>query len=61
MRVVIGRVSLNMSEIASKMDRSSVEEKLPLSMQIDGFAREASLTVNTSSTLAFFPTFSRIS
>lgn len=47
MGVVIGRVSVNISEIASKMDKSLVEEKLPLSLQIDGFAREASLTVNS--------------
>ncbi|KAL7159062.1 hypothetical protein ABFS83_01G004100 [Erythranthe nasuta] len=45
---VIGRVnSVNISEIAWKMDNSSssVEQKLPLSLHIDGFAREAALTV----------------
>ncbi|KAK6140697.1 hypothetical protein DH2020_025561 [Rehmannia glutinosa] len=42
---VIGRVSINLSEIAWKMDKSSVEQKLPLSLQIDGITREATLTV----------------
>lgn len=44
---VIGRVSINISEIAWKMENSSMEQKLPLSLQIDGFARDATLTVNS--------------
>ncbi|KAI3468021.1 hypothetical protein Pfo_024684 [Paulownia fortunei] len=42
---VIGRVCINISEIAWKMENSSVEQKLHLSLQIDGFASEATLTV----------------
>ncbi|KAK4388656.1 hypothetical protein Sango_2202600 [Sesamum angolense] len=44
--VVIGRVSINISEIAWNMgSNSTVEQKLPLSLQIDGLSREATLTV----------------
>ncbi|KAH6826329.1 hypothetical protein C2S53_017678, partial [Perilla frutescens var. hirtella] len=42
---VIGRVSVNISEIACKIESSSVEEKLPLNLQIDGVSRDATLTV----------------
>ncbi|KAL0285356.1 UNVERIFIED_CONTAM: hypothetical protein Scaly_2821500 [Sesamum calycinum] len=43
---VIGRVSINISEIAWNMGiNSTVERKLPLSLQIDGLSREATLTV----------------
>ncbi|KAG8375793.1 hypothetical protein BUALT_Bualt10G0137400 [Buddleja alternifolia] len=42
---VIGRVSINIAEIALNMNNSSVEQKLPLKLQIDGIAREATLTV----------------
>ncbi|KAL0394267.1 UNVERIFIED_CONTAM: hypothetical protein Slati_4392900 [Sesamum latifolium] len=43
---VIGRVSINISEIAWNMgSNSTVERKLPLSLQIDGVSREATLTV----------------
>ncbi|KAK4419912.1 hypothetical protein Salat_2404100 [Sesamum alatum] len=43
---VIGRVSINISEIAWNMDsNSTLERKLPLSLQIDGVSREATLTV----------------
>ncbi|KAH6804754.1 hypothetical protein C2S51_033001, partial [Perilla frutescens var. frutescens] len=42
---VIGRVSVNISEIACKIESSSVEEKLPLNLQIDGISRDATLTV----------------
>ncbi|KAL2237330.1 UNVERIFIED_CONTAM: hypothetical protein Sindi_0924700 [Sesamum indicum] len=43
---VIGRVSMNISEIAWNMgSNSTVERKLPLSLQIDGLSREATLTV----------------
>ncbi|KAL3655827.1 hypothetical protein CASFOL_000223 [Castilleja foliolosa] len=44
-KAVIGRVSINLSEIALKTDNSSVEQKLPLSLQIDGITRHAFLTV----------------
>ncbi|CAA0822761.1 Unknown protein [Striga hermonthica] len=42
---VIGRVSVNISEIAARTEKSSIEQKLPLSLQIDGVTREAFLTV----------------
>ncbi|KAL8501821.1 hypothetical protein ACS0TY_021074 [Phlomoides rotata] len=42
---VVGRVSMNISEIAWKMEKSSVEEKLHLSLLIDGFPRDVTLTV----------------
>lgn len=42
---VIGRVSINISEIVCKIESSSVEERLPLNLNIDGIARDATLTV----------------
>ncbi|KAL3844041.1 hypothetical protein ACJIZ3_001444 [Penstemon smallii] len=42
---VIGRASMNIAEIVRKMENSSVDQKLPLSLQIDGVATEATLTV----------------
>lgn len=44
---VIGRVSINISEIVSKMESSSVEEKIPLNVHLDGISREATLTVSS--------------
>lgn len=45
---VIGRVSINISEIVCKIESSSVEERLPLNLHIDGIARDATLTVSSS-------------
>lgn len=42
---VIGRVSISISEIVCS---SSVEQRLPLSLHIDGIARDATLTVSSS-------------
>ncbi|KAL1552268.1 hypothetical protein AAHA92_13086 [Salvia divinorum] len=41
----IGGVSINITEIVSKMESSSIEEKLHLNLHIDGIAREAALTM----------------
>ncbi|KAG6388087.1 hypothetical protein SASPL_153284 [Salvia splendens] len=42
---VIGGASINITEIVSKMESSSIEEKLHLNLQIDEIAREAALTM----------------
>lgn len=45
---VIGRVSISISEIVCKSESCSVEQRLPLSLHIDGIARDATLTVSSS-------------
>ncbi|XP_010048189.2 uncharacterized protein LOC104437027 isoform X2 [Eucalyptus grandis] len=44
---VLGKVSLNLAEMASKME-SAAEKKLPIALQIAGDTCEASLTVSVS-------------
>ena len=41
---VLGKVSLNIAEVASRMD-SQIEKRLPVSLQIDGVVTEANLLV----------------
>ncbi|XP_030534224.2 uncharacterized protein LOC115743535 [Rhodamnia argentea] len=45
--VVIGKVSLNLAEMASKME-SAVEKKLPIALQVAGDTCEATLMVSVS-------------
>lgn len=48
---VLGKVSLNLAELASKME-TRIKRKLPITLQDGGFTSEATLLVN-----AFFTPF----
>lgn len=45
--VVLGKVSLNLAELASKME-TDIQTKLPISLQVAGVAMEATLSVSVS-------------
>lgn len=53
--VVLGKVSLNLAELASKME-TDIQTKLPISLQVAGIAMEATLSVSFE--LHFFYFFS---